>query len=49
MTKVKHESCKGCKHNLGGGHCYINEEHECREGGGYELYEERNEQNSWRD
>lgn len=37
---MKHESCKGCKHNLGGGHCRINEEKECREGGGFELWEE---------
>lgn len=33
------ESCVGCKHHLGGGCCRINEEAECREGGGYELWE----------
>lgn len=33
------EGCKGCKHDLGGGCCRINVEAECREGGGYELYE----------
>lgn len=32
-------SCKGCKHDLGGGYCRINMEAECREGGGFELYE----------
>ena len=30
---------KGCVHDLGGGCCAINEEAECREGGGFELYE----------
>lgn len=33
------ESCEGCKNDLGGGHCRINVEGECREGGGFELYE----------
>ena len=32
-------SCEGCKNNLGGGHCRINVEGECREGGGFELWE----------
>ena len=32
-------TCMGCKWYLGGGHCRINEEAECREGGGFELYE----------
>lgn len=36
----EHDSCEGCKHNLGGGHCKINLEGECREGGGYEAWEE---------
>lgn len=36
----KHESCDGCNNDLGGGCCRINAEAECREGGGYELYEE---------
>ena len=35
------ESCAGCKHDLGGGCCRINEERECRDGGGFELYEPR--------
>lgn len=34
-----HDSCEGCRHNLGGGCCRINEEQECREGGEYELFE----------
>lgn len=33
------KSCEGCRHNLGGGHCRINVEGECREGGGFELWE----------
>ena len=36
---MKHESCQGCRHDLGGGSCAINEEAECREGGGFELWE----------
>lgn len=32
-------SCMGCKNDLGGGHCRINMERECREGGGFELWE----------
>lgn len=35
----EHDSCDGCKHDLGGGHCKINLEGECREGGGYEAWE----------
>lgn len=33
-------SCTGCIHDLGGGCCRINEEGECREGGGFELWED---------
>lgn len=33
------KSCAGCEHYLGGGACRINCEAECREGGGFELYE----------
>lgn len=36
---VECESCEGCKNDLGGGHCRINMERECREGGGFELWE----------
>lgn len=36
----EYDSCDGCVHNLGGGCCAINVEHECREGGGFELYTE---------
>lgn len=34
-------SCEGCRHDLGGGrdNCRINEAFECRDGGGFELYE----------
>lgn len=35
------ESCDGCDHDLGGGHCAINVEGECREGGGFELWEDK--------
>ena len=36
----EHDSCEGCKNNLGGGHCKINLEDECCEGGGFEMWEE---------
>lgn len=36
----EHDSCNGCKHNLGGGHCKINLEDECADGGGYEAWED---------
>ena len=32
-------SCEGCNWDLGGGCCRINMEAECREGGGFEMYE----------
>lgn len=32
-------SCLRCRHYLGGGCCRINLEGECREGGGFELWE----------
>jgi uncharacterized membrane protein YraQ (UPF0718 family) len=38
-VEPEHDSCIGCKHHLGGGHCRINVEDECCEGGGFELYE----------
>lgn len=31
--------CASCKHNLGAECCRLNVEHECREGGGFELWE----------
>lgn len=36
-----HDSCEGCRYDLGGGreNCLINAEYECRDGGGYELWE----------
>lgn len=36
----EHDSCDGCKNDLGGGHCKINLEDECCEGGGFEMWEE---------
>lgn len=36
---MEKNSCKGCRWYLGGGCCRINAEAECREGGGFELYE----------
>lgn len=35
-----HTSCAGCSNDLGGGCCKINLEMECREGGGFEAWEE---------
>ena len=39
------KSCETCKFDLGGGryNCQINEEQECRDGGGYELWEPKDE------
>lgn len=36
-----HESCDGCKHDLGGGrdNCRLNLSYECRDGGGFEAWE----------
>ena len=39
--KPEHDSCIGCRWNLGGGCCELNSEDECAAGGGYELWEER--------
>lgn len=39
-------SCMGCKNDLGGGHCRINMERECREGGGFELWEAAEDEQS---
>lgn len=36
----EHDSCEGCKHNLGGGCCSLNVEDECAAGGGFELWED---------
>ena len=36
-------SCAGCSNDLGGGCCRINEESECREGGGFELWTDAGE------
>ena len=39
--KEAHESCDGCKHDLGGGrdNCRLNLSYECRDGGGFEAWE----------
>lgn len=36
-----HDSCDGCKHDLGGGrdNCRLNLAYECRDGGGFEAWE----------
>lgn len=39
---MTHDSCDGCKYDLGGGCCKINAEGECCEGGGFELWEVKN-------
>lgn len=38
---MEHNSCKGCKNDLGGGrdNCRLNLAFECRDGGGFEAYE----------
>lgn len=40
VEKPQHSSCNGCVHDLGGGRCRMNLEYECREGGGFEMWEE---------
>lgn len=37
-----HESCDGCRHDLGGGrdNCRLNLSYECRDGGGFEAWED---------
>lgn len=37
---MEHVSCAGCKYDLGGGCCRINEEAECA-AGEFELWEEK--------
>ena len=39
------ESCDGCKHDLGGGrdNCRLNLAYECRDGGGFEAWEPKEE------
>lgn len=37
-------TCYTCAHHLGGGQCRIHEEKECCEGGGFELWEAKDEQ-----
>ena len=37
----EHDSCDGCKHNIGGGCCNLNLEDECEAGGGFEMWEEK--------
>lgn len=41
--KMVRTSCDGCKWYLGGSICQIGEAEECREGDGYELYEQKEE------
>lgn len=36
---MNRESCEGCKWYLGDGCCRMNVETECRDGGGFELWE----------
>ena len=40
--ECERESCEGCKYYLGDGHCRISADDECREGGGFELWEAKN-------
>lgn len=41
MNEKPMDSCEGCAHDLGGGCCRINLEAECREGGGFEMWEHK--------
>lgn len=41
MNNETHDSCAGCRHDLGGGCCKLNLESECREGGGFEAWERK--------
>ena len=41
MKNEIHDSCAGCRHDLGGGCCKVNLESECREGGGFEAWERK--------
>ncbi len=36
-------TCRDCKWNLGAEQCRLNLEFECREGGGYEAWEEKDD------
>ena len=36
-------NCSTCTYHLGAGFCRLNVEMECAEGGGFELWERRNE------
>ena len=47
MNKV-HSSCDGCKHDLGGGrdNCRLNLSYECRDGGGFEAWEDTGKTNT---
>lgn len=40
-----HDSCAGCRHDLGGGrdNCRLNLAYECRDGGGFEAWEPKEE------
>ena len=37
--------CETCREYLGGGSCNLSMELECRDGGGFEAWEERSEKN----
>lgn len=43
LTGTESSSCDGCKWYLGGGLCRLNAETECAAGGGFELYEQKEE------
>lgn len=45
MNKEAHDSCAGCRHDLGGGrdNCRLNLSYECRDGGGFEAWENEEE------
>ena len=43
-----HDSCAGCRHDLGGGrdNCRLNLAYECRDGGGFEAWDAEEEATS---
>ena len=45
---MEHNSCEGCKNDLGGGrdNCRLNLAFECRDGGGFEAWEPGEEEQS---
>jgi len=41
LERLTRRTCPTCAHHLGGGQCRLNAEDECAEGGGYELWQQK--------